>query len=360
MRWRLAWASIGVVAAAPVLALAMGGCEGHAVPVWRTTGVLHAVTAVSARDVWAVGQAGAVGCGCARPLIIHWDGHSWTRVPSPDRGGGNLAGVSFSSTGNGWAVGVTREQQPLILRWDGAAWTRRPAPSLPGGGELTSVAAVSARLAWAVGDSGPFATRRTLILRWNGAAWTRVPSPSPPGGGILAGVAAGSGGKAWAVGSGGGNTLAAYWNGRAWAQVARPRPGALQAVAFVSPSSAWAVGYSAGHHNRTLILRWTDAGWTRVPSPSPARGCIGAVLWGVTAASRTGAWAVGGDSCDPKTLILRWDGSAWTQVYSPTPAGSNFLESVAATRAGGAWAVGSAHGGTGSILTESWNGISWQ
>jgi len=58
-------------------------------------------------------------------------------------------------------------------------------------------------------------------------------------------------------------------------------------------------------------------------------------------------------------VTLRWNGTAWKQVPSPIPAGSNFLQAVAITHAGGAVAVGSAHGGTGAIFLERWNGTAW-
>jgi hypothetical protein len=44
------------------------------------TGVLNAVSAVSASDVWAVGSTGTTG---NVPLIVHWNGKSWSNA---DRG----------------------------------------------------------------------------------------------------------------------------------------------------------------------------------------------------------------------------------------------------------------------------------
>jgi hypothetical protein len=41
------------------------------------TGELNAVSAVSASDAWAVGATGRFGMV---PLIVHWDGGSWSRV----------------------------------------------------------------------------------------------------------------------------------------------------------------------------------------------------------------------------------------------------------------------------------------
>jgi hypothetical protein len=57
------------------------------------------VAAISARDAWAVGRAGAEGCGCGKTPILHWDGVAWSRVPSPNLGGGigSLSGVAFTA-----------------------------------------------------------------------------------------------------------------------------------------------------------------------------------------------------------------------------------------------------------------------
>jgi hypothetical protein len=316
------------------------------------------VAAVSARNAWAVGRAGTEGCGCGKTLIMHWDGTGWSRVPSPIASGvAGLPAVAYAAAGDGWAVG-TAGGRPLTLRWNGTRWRRDPRPAPPGEGGLNAAAAVSAGSAWAVGWAGSPARPRPLILRWNGTQWRQVPSPSLPGGGILNGVAAASATSAWAVGSSRGAALIGHWNGRTWTLVRGPASSILQGVVAVAATRAWAVGYTNGHGGKTLILRLTGTAWTRMPSPSPSRRCIGAVLWSV-AAARAGAWAVGGYGCAPRTLILRWNGTTRTQVPSPTPAGSNFLQAVATTPAGGALAVGSAHGGTGTILIEHWNGTTW-
>jgi hypothetical protein len=54
---------------------------------------------------------GAVGSGT---LVLHWDGRTWARVPSPSPGtGSDLLGVAASSAGNAWAVGGFRDGGPL-------------------------------------------------------------------------------------------------------------------------------------------------------------------------------------------------------------------------------------------------------
>jgi hypothetical protein len=59
------------------------------------------VAATSTRSAWAVGTDGD------STLIMHWNGTSWARVPSPSPGTTEnfLGGVAAASAGNVWAVG---------------------------------------------------------------------------------------------------------------------------------------------------------------------------------------------------------------------------------------------------------------
>ena len=67
----------------------------------------NAVSALSATDVWAVGDFSNAGSG-SFPLIEHWDGHSWSvknfSVPGSD--GSELTGVRAISARDVWAVGL--------------------------------------------------------------------------------------------------------------------------------------------------------------------------------------------------------------------------------------------------------------
>jgi hypothetical protein len=259
------------------------------------SGDLQGVAAASASDVWAVGSAGT------GTLIVHWDGRTWKRVPSPAPAGSALTGVAVASARDAWAVGGN-----LILHWNGTAWTQVPSP----GGGLTGVAAVSADDAWAVGGN--------LILHWNGKAWRLVHSPQPPSGKFgdaLMGVAATSPSNAWAVGCTdgcpvGGSSVIERWQGRSWKQVAVPtRPFALYrlaGVATTSASSAWAVGGSGPvTAEGAETVRWNGHSWTL------RRATNSAALAGVTAISARDAWAVGG-TAHGRTVILHWNGTAWS------------------------------------------------
>ena len=210
------------------------------------------------------GPAGAAAARAAAPPC-----HSWTSTlpPSPGAGDNEFFGVAALSACNVWAVGnyrmtATGTLLSLAEHWNGTAWKVVPTPN-PGTSLnfLRAVSAFSASNVWAVGH----ADDSTLILHWNGTAWARVPSPSPGVGSDLSGVDAVSATGAWAVGeftdsSSRQKTLVLRWNGTKWSQVASPAPGAdsaLDAVTATSAGNAWAVGgFFTGTAGKTLLLRW--------------------------------------------------------------------------------------------------------
>jgi hypothetical protein len=352
-------------------ATAAAGRPGRAVSL--PGGELFGVAATSARNAWAVGQVTTSG----KTVILHWNGHAWKRVASPTpKGGGALYGVAATSARNAWAVGGSDGPpgQPEIVHWNGTAWKRVAIPSPKGGGALFGVTATSARNAWAVGCAGNCFQGsggiQTLVLHWNGTAWRRVPSPSPGSGSSLSSVTAVSARHAWAVGctafcflsSASPHTVILRWNGTTWRRVASPAPariGALNGVAATSASNVWAVG-CAGHcfgpmaTTKTMILRWNGTAWRHMTSPSPAGNSL---LTAVTATSARNAWAAGYTRGSGKTLIERWNGTAWRQVASPTPGQFSELAGVAASSARNAWAVGSDLNG---VILQHWNGTRWK
>ncbi|MEN3359722.1 MAG: hypothetical protein V7637_3704 [Mycobacteriales bacterium] len=139
-----------------------------------------AVAAVSAADVWAVGQL----VDAETPFAEHWDGTRWTQVPLPATGRDSLlSGVTAVAGGNVWAVGTQRVTRTLVEHWDGTAWTVVPSPNVTGQthSALFAVSAAGPADIWAVGDSlqnAAFAS--TLTEHWDGTAWTIVPSPNAP------------------------------------------------------------------------------------------------------------------------------------------------------------------------------------
>ena len=266
-----------------------------------TSNVLNEIWALSANDVWAVGYGGGGSGTVDQTLVEHWDGSGWTIVPSPnsDTLQNELYGVSAISANDVWAVGNFYNtglgaHQTLIEHWDGNNWSIVASSDIGASDDfLNAVTAVSANDIWTVGFTRPlnFTNQTTLVEHWDGSAWTIVPSPNvqeAPNG--LFGVAAAGPADVWAVGydtpSHIDRTLAEHWDGSAWTIVPSPNDGTsynyLMGVAAIppsgqGPSDVWAVGnYSDSSSDRqTLIERYEPcqgsptATSTRAASPTP-------------------------------------------------------------------------------------------
>jgi hypothetical protein len=189
--------------------------------------VLLGVAATSAKDVWAVGaafsqpSAARSGLALRRPgpwtlaatgtmqtFILHWNGTTWTHVPSPSpRNDDELLAVGASSPANAIAVGAGAQADgtfgTLALRWNGKTWARvatpSPSPSLAGD-FLQGVTVTSQGSAWAVGTNEAPLGEQPIIEQWNGTRWTAVTPPDTGTSSSLSGIAASSTGNIWAVG----------------------------------------------------------------------------------------------------------------------------------------------------------------
>ena len=221
-----------------------------------TNNTLTGVTAVSANDVWAVGYAGGEN------LIEHWNGKIWSIVPSPNIGtnANFLYGVSAISATDIWAVGdtpggVRSGSVTLTEHWNGKTWSIVPSPNSGTlGSYLNGVSALTSNNVWSVGsyDQNYGSPAPSLIEHWNGYSWTIVPSPSPASGGnLLESVVAISTNDAWAVGSlyNSGSTeetLIEHWDGHSWTVVPSPNPGTTSndffSVSASSVHNVWAAG----------------------------------------------------------------------------------------------------------------------
>jgi hypothetical protein len=280
--------------------------------------VLSGVDTVSADDAWAVGYANrATPRGLFhRSLIEHWNGSTWRVVPAPQAGtsDNDLWAVTALSATNVWAVGNQNVGRftfrPLVQHWNGRAWTlvRVPSPPLTGtGASLFGVAAGSPRDIWAVGGYDTGTRFQPLVEHFNGDRWASIPAPVA-GSAVLNRVSLLPSGTGWAVGARGAGpharALIERFNGRRWAAVPTPQvPGSsgLVDVLALTPHLAWAVGsYSSRPGaNRTLIEKWNGDAWrvTRSPGPRPSSELLG------IAGTPQHLWAVG--DALTNTLILR-------------------------------------------------------
>jgi hypothetical protein len=284
---------------------------------------LNAVSAAAPSDVWAVGSTNRIGFAHTDPLAAHWDGTSWTVIPTPATTGGAksiLFGVANLGGGNAWAVGRSAANGGLVEHWDGAAWTivPTPTPAAPAGSTFSgsTLTAVSARTAndiWAVGSfsatKGTTSNSFTLTMHWNGSAWTIVPSPNPATASPINGVRQ-----------------------------------TLNGVVEISPTDAWAVGNTVDtvsgsfQPDRPIAMHWNGTAWSVATLPNLGGGGL---LASVTASSSTSVWAAG--PAGGSTSVLHWNGTSWTPETTPVgPDGQPVMKGISAVpgSATEVWAAG--------------------
>lgn len=140
-----------------------------------TPNLLTAVDAIASDKVWAVGYIQGADDSFTS-LIEHWNGTSWRIVASPTAGAFQnfLEGISSVSANDVWAVGNSAAQseppvayKTMVLHWNGSSWTVVPSPSpAPDSGynTLGGVAALPSGQVWAVGDYNSGSKFDTLVL----------------------------------------------------------------------------------------------------------------------------------------------------------------------------------------------------
>jgi hypothetical protein len=270
------------------------------------------------------GQAWAVGVAQDSTFHVHalveaWNGSAWQVAATPRLNTRRdlLFSAAATATGDVWAVG---EQQDLSGRFatlaehfDGHTWSVVPTPN-PGtsGNHLDAVAADGPDDVWAVGQRNDATTDAPLVEHWDGRQWNVVPVATS-GGAVLDAVTI-RGGEVWAVGQTDNPTDQArplvvhVHNGHTESSVLADTGSSFSNMTGVvaTDRTLWAVGtfFDATSGNQdTLVLRNDGAGWHTVPAPSPGTG--DAIL-GAVAASGDDVWAVGADEIDSRDgLVLR-------------------------------------------------------
>lgn len=330
-------------------------------PAPNVGGVLNAISVRAHDDIWAVGYYnGEVN---SRTLTMHFDGSTWSVVPSPNLPNGNrLGGVVALSPNDVWAVGWTSNPSSLddrsfSMHWNGTAWSIVDTPQ-PGGASVDRLLAVDAAApndVWATGLYWDAQTHaHSVILHWDGNAWRRAPLGAPSlvstaprrvcdSDTGLAGITVVSATDVWAVG----DATTCHYNGSAWTEVPSPQPRGeynefsypLEDVSAAAPNDVWAVGARVvetldGVDWGALAEHWDGTRWTLDPTDFPA----GSILLGVDAVSSNDVWAVGQD--DYGALIDHYDGSEWTHVPTPASGQGGDLGGIDHAASDDLWAAG--------------------
>ena len=316
-------------------------------------------------------RPGAIGTAAGFPALGY-------RVP-------DLSDVSASSARDAWVVGS------VAWHWDGRRWQSVSLPALAPEWSLSSVAAVAADRAWAVGSSnGPMdelASTRPLVEQWDGERWQVVPVPMKAPGAFDA-VSADAPDDVWAVGwwlpngtsrrraDAATRPLIAHWDGHTWTitRLAGRRSDSLEQVVAVTSTDVWVAGPGLSMEGRPTVRHWDGAGWSAIRAPfgphDPA--------FVLAATSPTDAWAVGGILVrgHVKPISAHWDGHTWMIASTPEQNSDSALVDVQAVSSTNVWALGQSYytkvthpasctpctevGSTFPIaIYEHWNGQRW-
>jgi len=406
LRARLPWIhSVSGRTAAPYVKTATAltcdaGFDTVASPNGVNNNELVDVSAVSANDIWAVGDTSNSGVAYDQTLAEHWDGSSWTIIPTSNPGPyhNDLTAVDAISTNDVWVVGIYTTAVDLSTfaayaqHWNGSSWSGYVFS--PTNQTLVfGVTATSSTDVWIAGTyigGGGFPL--TLIEHWNGTAWSQIASPSPTGfDNELFAVSGFSSTDVWAVGETTASIVAAaqsfamHWDGSFWTQVATGNSviGDNEIDWVQALEGGHAVGVGFGNFTQifnpppqpptTLTPKQSESWDLNATSPNTLTnlgtglGSGSNQLIGV-AKSGSAVWAVGFSRATltgPRVTLAipaTWNSGTHTLTWgtpgaSASPgAGNDVLDAVTAVSPYGFWATGWQDSGTGfsQTLTESY------
>jgi hypothetical protein len=279
-----------------------------------TPGALLRLRGISATDVWAVGEGGA---------MAHFDGTSWTFKAAgvissiveagASSGADDLAVATSTAFYTRSGGGFIARQYPLESQFMHGAWANSP----------TDV--------WFVGErQGSGFTWYGKAAHWDGTTITEASLPLSPTTTVLRGVCGTASNAVWAVGDGG---KILHFNGTGWGNVASPTTSGLNAI-WCKGTAVFAVG------DNSMLLRWNGSAFVATTPPAGLRTYLS-----VSGTSESDVWAAGRGG-----TMAHWDGAAWTLVTTPTGSLSD-IERVVAASPTEAWAI------DGAVM--KWDGVTW-
>jgi len=229
--------------------------------------LLRAVFAVTANDVFAVGDGGT---------ILHRRDNQWTQMQTPTTE--NLRGVWGASPSDVWAVG----NNGTILRYDGTSWT----PTGSASGDLDA--------AWGSGANDVWLSGTGQVVHWNGSIFdTKLIT------GDLFAISGTGPTDVWVTGE---NAKVAHYTGT-WTTGIDPGAGNTYfSIVALTSTDVWISTFVPGNET----LRFNGSTWT----PHASTGSAFVAMYAVAA---NDIWAAGG------TRVGHWNGSVWT---TESPAGN--------------------------------------
>lgn len=280
---------------------------------------LNEMEYLAPNDIWAVGRTyglGSPGDYNQYTFAMHFDGSSWTIVPTPNPAPVpsmtycELNAIAALSPSDIWAGGTCNIQDNgagyvgthnLVIHWDGSSWKRMNAPIPPSfGSQGVSGDGIYDILAFAPDDIWFFGewitmnaqgatSRYALAMHYDGSNFTvhDVPVVGSNGATILA-AAANSPNDIWAVGAAGDGdpgtpnfSYIYHWDGSDWSHVpAGTMPGTFHTlgdVKVLGPNDVWISGSAWAPPSvvTQFMLHWNGSGFQLVNVPYAGGTIVG-------------------------------------------------------------------------------------
>jgi len=317
-------------------------------------------------DAWAVGAYYRSPTSPLTTLGHHFDGTRWTAYPLPHVGvqENALLAVSMPSREKAWAVGYyvdgKFQQKTLIQHFDGRTWS--VVPSLSPGQEqdiLFGVSAISDTDVWAVGGKQDSAGLwHTLTEHWDGVRWSVIHAVDPGvNGNQFYAVKANASDDVYAVGQQAGagfpgKALVEHWDGLAWSVVRSPADATTALPLGVEASDSLPTSLTvAGQQetDKTPCTTYVAASLATALSiqSTPNIGTSENDLFGAATAADGSTWTVGWYIYDTTTdnhnpFVLRGKNGVWSLMSSAklTAGSDSGFAAITAVPDGGLWAVG--------------------
>lgn len=299
-----------------------------------TKGSLVGVSCTSTRFCVGVGAVTSSSSTNSTPLLVSWNGTSWSAMSKPPGAGPASAGsVSCVSPRFCMAVGavVTGSgpksfvEKPLILSWNGKQWTVMPAPRVGKNLDvLSGVWCTTPKTCMTVGADGSVGSKRfkiaALTEEFDGSRWSVVRNPAAPQSpSLLYGLSCTAPDRCTAVGLGAAGTLTETWNGKSWATVGGRALGGDELVAVTCTNVARSSQCTAvGDSGPIAIVQQTAPDGSAPFAPGPIPNCL--------ASSATGCVAGAPTTQRDKTVVATSSaGGPWTIQPSQNVAGSDSI-----------------------------------
>lgn len=253
-----------------------------------TTDPLVALWGTAPDDIWAVGEAGAdqVAIRSYARTILHYDGRAWMPVWHGVTGPHVNTRISGTGPTDIWVDGSPP------LHYDGTAWTAFP----PG-----SPSTVCHFWAWAVDDvwRGCNSSPGWSLAHFDGTGWIDSSVPSAAGINSILGFWGSASDDIWAASD---TSKLLHYDGTAWKLEELPQYTFIRTFWGSGPKDLWGLGFSS-------LLHYDGSTWSK------ADPGFSTYLYGLWGSGPNDIWAVGDNG-----VIIHYDGTRWSLARnSPWP-----------------------------------------